>query len=115
MRNQQRATRHRRAPTLLPAPTYSDTVLGHGDIELEHFDFGTVWVRTELTRGALRQAQRSPSARKDNVRALFLRNLCHAECERRIGEDSGDHDVFSVEQTHPPKRSRWSALFLCER
>ncbi|CAB4879206.1 unannotated protein [freshwater metagenome] len=70
-------------------------MLGGGDIQLEN--------RRRLRKlagSALGQAEAPTRPREHHVGALFLRDPCHAEGERCIREDAGDHDVLAVEQTH---------------
>ena len=67
-------------------------MLGHGDIEFEHGG----WLR-QLASHTLSKAQRSPCASKHHVGALFLSEFGDTKCQRSIGENASDHDVFSGE------------------
>ena len=67
-------------------------MLGHGDIEFEHGG----WLR-QLASHALSKAQRTTCASKHHVCAFFLSEFGDTKCQRSIGENASDHDVFSGE------------------
>jgi hypothetical protein len=74
-------------------------VLGHRHVELVHLD-----PVAELARGSLREAERSPGSREHDVGAFLERRAGHAIGQRRVGQDTGDHDLLAVEQTHGGRR-----------
>ncbi len=76
-------------------------VFGHRDVELEH-----VGRLRQLAGHSLGQAQRPTGAGQHDVGALLLGERGHAERQRGVGEDAGDHDVLAVEQTHASDRSQ---------
>jgi hypothetical protein len=54
----------------------------------------------ELAGRSLGERQPAAGPGEHDVGSLLLRQLRHAEGERRIGEDAGDHEAFAVEETH---------------
>ena len=79
-----------------PAPY---TVVRNGDVQFEHLD-----VVAQLAGGPPGQAERSARAGEHDVGTLLPGESRHAERQRGVGEDTGDHDLLAVEQTHHPDR-----------
>jgi 8-hydroxy-5-deazaflavin:NADPH oxidoreductase len=75
-------------------------VLGNRDVELVHVNRGG-----QLAPRPLCEAECSSGASEDDVGSLALGQLGDAEGERGVGEDAGNHDVLSFEETHAGHRS----------
>ena len=70
-------------------------LLGDGDVELEHVD-----PVAQLASGPFGQAQRPPGTGEHDLGALLACNPGDAERQRSIGQDTGDDDLLTLEQTH---------------
>ena len=95
------------APLLGKCVTHIGEMVGHRDIEFVDVDG-----LRQLAGDTLGQAQRSTGTGQHDVGTLLLREGCHPERQRGIGEDAGDHDVLAVEQTHASDRSHAAVLTL---
>jgi len=59
----------------------------------------------EFAGGALGERDRSASTGQDDLSAFGDRQFGHTERQRGIGENTGDNELFSVEDSHGTDRS----------
>lgn len=69
-------------------------------VGVRYIEFGHMWHGAEFFGGALRDRQTPPSPGQHHRGTLFLGELGYTKCQRRVRQDSGDHEPLTCQNRH---------------